>query len=46
MEKLLTYIRHRLPLCGGAFRPIIITDIDGVLLRGSTPVAGTLEAIK
>jgi len=46
MEKLLQYVRQAAHLHGGVFRPIIISDIDGVLLRGSVPIPGTLEALK
>jgi ribonucleotide monophosphatase NagD (HAD superfamily) len=46
MEKLLQYVRRTVPSCAGIFRPIVITDIDGVLLRGSVQIPGTLEAVK
>lgn len=41
MEKLLQFVRQSVS-AAGIFRPIIITDIDGVLLRGSVPIPGTL----
>lgn len=46
MEKVLQYVKSRVALCGGVFKPIIITDIDGVLLRGHTPIPGTLQAVR
>jgi ribonucleotide monophosphatase NagD (HAD superfamily) len=29
-----------------SFNPILISDIDGVLVRGSTPIKTTLSALK
>ena len=29
----------------GKYRPIVVTDIDGVLMRGSTPIEGTASAV-
>jgi ribonucleotide monophosphatase NagD (HAD superfamily) len=46
MQRVLEYVRQRVAYCGGVFRPIVITDIDGVLLRGHTPIPGTLEAVR
>jgi ribonucleotide monophosphatase NagD (HAD superfamily) len=46
MEKVLQYVRRRVAQCGGVFNPIVVTDIDGVLLRGHTPIPGTLEAVR
>ena len=31
---------------GRPFKPVIISDIDGVLVRGHTPIPQTLEAIR
>ena len=28
------------------FKPVIVSDIDGVLVRGGTPIPGTLEAMR
>lgn len=46
MHRLLEYVRGRVQHCAGVFRPIVITDIDGVLLRGHVPIPGTLEAVR
>lgn len=44
MEKVLSHVR-RVVKKQGMFRPLLVTDIDGVLVRGSTPIAGTKEAL-
>jgi|LakMenEpi03Aug12_release.lakeMendotaPanAssembly.Ray.scaffolds.fasta_scaffold3768114_2 ribonucleotide monophosphatase NagD (HAD superfamily) len=46
MQKVVEYVRKRVAHCGGRFNPIVITDIDGVLLRGHTPIDGTAEAVR
>lgn len=46
MHRVVEYVRGRVAQCKGVFRPIVITDIDGVLLRGHTPIPGTLEAVR
>jgi ribonucleotide monophosphatase NagD (HAD superfamily) len=40
MEKVLTHIRSVVKKQGN-FRPLLVTDIDGVLVRGNTPIVGT-----
>lgn len=45
MSQLLKYIREKVRQNYGKFNPIIISDIDGVLLRGSTQIPGTLRAL-
>lgn len=40
MEKVLAQIRNVVKK-QGTFRPLLVTDIDGVLVRGSTPILGT-----
>jgi ribonucleotide monophosphatase NagD (HAD superfamily) len=45
MEKLLQYVRKSVAL-HRTFNPIVITDIDGVLLRGHTQIPGTLDALR
>ena len=46
MNKIVEYVKRCTSRNGGVFRPIIITDIDGVLLRGTTRIPGTLEALQ
>lgn len=29
----------------GKFKPLFVTDIDGVLVRGPTPIDGTRDAV-
>jgi len=38
-------INHLKSLRINSFNPILITDIDGVLVRGSTPIKSTLSAL-
>lgn len=45
MEKALQYVRQNVKTFQ-KFNPIVITDIDGVLMRGHTPINGTAQAIK
>lgn len=45
MQQLLQYTRNSARRIG-RFNPIVITDIDGVLLRGTVQIPGTLEALK
>ena len=42
MKGLVNYIRQNIKKSNNIFLPIIITDIDGVLLRGKTQISGTL----
>ena len=44
MQRVLTHIR-KVVQQQGSFRPLLVTDIDGVLLRGSCPIPGTKEAL-
>jgi ribonucleotide monophosphatase NagD (HAD superfamily) len=44
MHKLIHYVQRS--TVNGIFNPIVITDIDGVLLRGSTQIPGTLSALR
>lgn len=46
MEAVLQYVKRRVAQSGGIFKPVVITDIDGVLLRGHTPIPGTLQAVR
>jgi ribonucleotide monophosphatase NagD (HAD superfamily) len=45
-NKLLNYVRHQTVLNKGVFNPIIISDIDGVLVRGERQIDQTLDALK
>lgn len=45
MQQLLQYTRNSAKRVG-RFNPIVITDIDGVLLRGTVQIPGTLDALK
>jgi ribonucleotide monophosphatase NagD (HAD superfamily) len=42
MDKLIKHFKSLSKANKTNFKPIIITDIDGVLVRGSTPIPGTL----
>jgi ribonucleotide monophosphatase NagD (HAD superfamily) len=44
MEKVISQIRNIVKK-QGTFRPLLVTDIDGVLVRGSIPIPGTKEAL-
>ena len=44
MEKVITHVR-RIVQQQGKFKPLFVTDIDGVLVRGPTPVDGTRDAV-
>ena len=44
MEKVIAYVR-RVVKQQGQFKPLFVTDIDGVLVRGPTPVDGTRDAV-
>lgn len=46
MNNLISKIREELKnKSRRVFKPIIISDIDGVLLRGKAPIPGTYEAL-
>ena len=45
MQRLVSHVREVVKRQGGQFKPIFVTDIDGVLVRGSTPVKGTRDAV-
>ena len=44
MEKVVAHIR-KVVKQQGKFKPLFVTDIDGVLVRGSTPIDGTRDAV-
>ena len=44
MEKVVAHVR-RVVAQQGKFKPLFVTDIDGVLVRGPTPVNGTRDAV-
>ena len=44
MEKVIAHVR-RVVAQQGKFKPLFVTDIDGVLVRGPTPVDGTRDAV-
>lgn len=44
MEKVIAHVRNIVKK-QGTFKPLMVTDIDGVLVRGPTPVQGTREAV-
>jgi ribonucleotide monophosphatase NagD (HAD superfamily) len=44
MEKVIAHVRQVVKQ-QGKFKPLLVTDIDGVLVRGPTPVDGTKEAV-
>jgi ribonucleotide monophosphatase NagD (HAD superfamily) len=44
MDKIITYAKHFAAI-KGSFKPIVVTDIDGVLLRGTVPIPGTHQAV-
>lgn len=44
MEKVIAHVR-RVVQQQGKFKPLFVTDIDGVLVRGPTPVDGTRDAV-
>lgn len=46
MDKIIKQITNNIKATGKQFNPIIITDIDGVLIRGNYPIPGTLNALR
>jgi ribonucleotide monophosphatase NagD (HAD superfamily) len=44
MERVVAHIRNIVKQ-QGQFKPLFVTDIDGVLVRGPTPVQGTRDAV-
>ena len=44
MEKVVAHIR-KVVKQQGKFKPLFVTDIDGVLVRGPTPIDGTRDAV-
>ena len=44
MEKLISHVKTVVKK-QGSFKPLFVTDIDGVLVRGPTPVDGTRDAV-
>lgn len=44
MDKVLAQVR-KVVKTQGVFNPLLVTDIDGVLVRGNTPILGTKEAL-
>lgn len=44
MERLITHVRNVVKK-QGVFKPLFVTDIDGVLVRGPAPVEGTRDAV-
>lgn len=45
ISKLTALHNHFKNLKHKEFNPVLITDIDGVLVRGSTPISTTLSAL-
>ena len=44
MDKVIAHVR-KVVKKQGSFKPLFVTDIDGVLVRGPTPVDGTRDAV-
>jgi ribonucleotide monophosphatase NagD (HAD superfamily) len=44
MERVVAHVRNIVKQ-QGTFKPLMVTDIDGVLVRGPTPVTGTRDAV-
>ena len=44
MEKVINHVR-KVVQKQGVFKPLLVTDIDGVLARGPNPVRGTRDAV-
>lgn len=44
MERVVAHVRNIFRQ-QGKFKPLFVTDIDGVLVRGPTPVQGTRDAV-
>lgn len=44
MERVIAHVRNIVKK-QGTFKPLMVTDIDGVLVRGPTPVVGTRDAV-
>ena len=44
MERLITHVRNVVKK-QGVFKPLFVTDIDGVLVRGRAAVEGTRDAV-
>ena len=44
-EKIDKLVRHFKKFNYKEYNPVLVTDIDGVLVRGSTPIQTTLDAL-
>ena len=44
MERVINHVR-KIVQKQGVFKPLFVTDIDGVLVRGPTPIQGTRNAV-
>lgn len=44
-QKISALLQHFKKLNHKSYNPVLVTDIDGVLVRGSTPISTTLEAL-
>ena len=45
MDKVLAKIR-KVVQTQRIFKPLLVTDIDGVLVRGNNPIPGTKESLR
>lgn len=44
-QKITALLQHFKKLNHKSYNPVLVTDIDGVLVRGSIPISTTLQAL-